>query len=88
MVTDFANPPLDLQSVTYTAAARQIIFTLPADGVIAHPATGVSCDFPFQVPRVPGGVASYDISVSHRPPQRFDAKPLRENAEAIIAITA
>ena len=58
------------------------------DGVIAHSATGVSCDFPFQVPRVPGGVASYDVSVSHRPPQRFDAKPLRENAEAIITVTA
>jgi hypothetical protein len=56
------------------------------DGVVAHAANGPSCDFPFQVPHIAGGVASYDITVGGRPPQRFDAKELRENAAAIITI--
>ncbi len=56
------------------------------DGVVAHDADGASCDFPFQIPGVTGGVASYDITVDDRPPQRFPAKDLRENAAAIIHI--
>jgi hypothetical protein len=32
-------------------------------------------------------VASYDVAVAGRPPQRFPAKDLRENAEAIIRVT-
>jgi hypothetical protein len=58
------------------------------DGVFAHSANRPSCDFPFQVQGVAGGVDSYDITVGTRPPQRFDAKDLRENAAAIITITA
>jgi hypothetical protein len=58
------------------------------DGVIAHGGDGPSCDFPFQITGVPGGVASYDITVADRPPQEFPAKDLRENAEAIIRVTA
>jgi hypothetical protein len=56
-------------------------------GVVAHSANGPSCDFPFQVPGITGGVASYGIIVGSRPAQRFDAKELRENAAAIITIT-
>jgi hypothetical protein len=58
------------------------------DGVIAHGGDGPSCDFPFQIAGVPGGVVSYGISVDDRPAQQFPAKNLRENAEAIIRITA
>ncbi len=57
------------------------------DGVIARDGTGSTCDFPFQVTNVPGGVDSYDIAVGARAPKRFAAKDLRENAEAIITIT-
>ncbi len=57
------------------------------DGVIARAAGGSSCDFPFQIAGVRGGVATYDVAVDDRPPQRFPAKDLRENAEAIINIT-
>jgi hypothetical protein len=56
------------------------------DGVVARGAEGASCDFPFEIPGVRGGVASYDIAVADQPPQRFPAKELRENAEAIIRL--
>jgi hypothetical protein len=57
------------------------------DGVIARGADGSTCDFPFQIPGVAGGVDSYDVTVGTRPPQRFPAKSLRENAQAIISVT-
>jgi hypothetical protein len=37
VVTDFANPPLDLQTVTYSAAARQVVFAPPADRALEGP---------------------------------------------------
>jgi hypothetical protein len=58
------------------------------DGVIARGTNGSTCDFPFQVPGVAGGVDSYDVAVGTRPAQRFPAKGLRENAAAIIVVTA
>ncbi|OLB75966.1 MAG: hypothetical protein AUI14_19965 [Actinobacteria bacterium 13_2_20CM_2_71_6] len=58
------------------------------DGVIARGGSGSSCDFPFRIPGVRGGVANYDVAVGTHPPQRFPAKDLRENAAAIIKITA
>jgi hypothetical protein len=57
------------------------------DGVIARDGTGSSCEFPFQIAGVPGGVDAYDIAVGSRAPTRFAAKDLRENADAIILIT-
>lgn len=58
------------------------------DGVIAREPTGSTCDFPFQIAGVAGGVATYDVAVGTRPAQRFPAKDLRENAAAIITLTA
>src|SRR5207245_5557786 len=58
------------------------------DGVIARGTSGSTCDFPFQIPGVRGGVDSYDVSVGTRPAQRFPAKDLRENAAATIVVTA
>lgn len=55
------------------------------DGIIASGSTH-SCDFPFQIAAVPGGVDSYDVAVGSRPAQRFAAKQLRENAAAIITL--
>ena len=57
------------------------------NGVIADGADGSSCDFPFQIAGVHGGVDNYDIAVADQPPQRFPAKDLRENADAIIRIS-
>jgi hypothetical protein len=57
------------------------------DGVIARSGTASTCDFPFQIAGVPGGVASYDIAVGTRAPKRFPAKELRENATAIIPVS-
>jgi hypothetical protein len=57
------------------------------DGVIARGVNGSTCDFPFQIPGVAGGVDSYEVAVGTRPAQRFPAKGLRENAAAIIVVT-
>jgi hypothetical protein len=57
------------------------------DGVIAHADGAGSCEFPFAIPGVLGGVDAYDIAVGARAPQRFAAKGLRENADAVIPVT-
>ncbi len=57
------------------------------DGVIARGTDGSTCDFPFQIPGVAGGVDSYDVAVGTRPARRFPAKDLRENAAAIITVS-
>lgn len=57
-------------------------------GVIAHDGTRASCDFPFQIPAVPGGLDAYDIAVGTRAPTRFAGKDLRENADAVIPVLA
>lgn len=59
VVTDFANPPLEIQSVTYSAAARQLIFAAPADKKLDGPmklyfgnpdATAANYDFERDLP--------------------------------------
>jgi hypothetical protein len=57
------------------------------DGVIAHDGTAESCDLPFQITAVPGGVEAYDIAVGTFTAKRFAAKDLRENAEAVIPVS-
>ena len=37
VVTDFANPPLNLSSVQYSAAMRQLIFAAPESGKYREP---------------------------------------------------
>jgi hypothetical protein len=56
------------------------------DGLIARASSGNSCDFPFSIPAVPGGVASYGLSVAGHPAQSFAAKDLREDQQAVIAL--
>jgi hypothetical protein len=58
-----------------------------SDGLIERDGATGSCGFAFQIQAVGGGVASYDISVAGRPPQRFPARNLRENALAVLTIT-
>jgi hypothetical protein len=50
-------------------------------------ASGVSCDYPFEIRAVPGGVDSYGISVGDRPPKVFPGTALRQNEVAIITVT-
>jgi hypothetical protein len=50
--------------------------------------SGVSCDFPFQVRGVPGGVSQYAVSVAGRPAQTFAASALREDQQAVIVLTS
>jgi hypothetical protein len=50
--------------------------------------SGASCDFPFQITAVPGGVKQYAVSVAARPAQVFDASELRENQQAVIVLTS
>ena len=67
---------------------REIALGTLGAGIVARTSTAGSCDFPFRIAGVPGGVASYDIAVADRPAQEFPAKDLRENAEAIIRLRA
>jgi hypothetical protein len=56
-------------------------------GVIAHTGSKGSCEFPFQVSNVAGGVDSYILVVGNRPPRSFPAKDLRQDQPAVINIT-
>jgi len=59
-------------------------------GVLVTPPghAGASCDFPFQITAVPGGVKQYAVSVAGRPAAVFDADKLREKQQAVIALTS
>jgi hypothetical protein len=47
-----------------------------------------SCDFPFQVRGVPGGVSRYGVSVAGRPAQSFAAAALRQDQLAVLVLTS
>ena len=60
-------------------------------GVTATTAAGSSaatCDFPFQVRAVPGGVSRYAVSVAGRPAQTFAAAALRQDQLAVLVLTS
>jgi hypothetical protein len=44
------------------------------------------CNFPFEIPAVPGGPGTYVITVGARPPSDFPAKDLREDKPAVIDV--
>jgi hypothetical protein len=67
-------------------AGHELATGVLGDGVIARTGTGASCDFPFQITAVPGGVDSYDVAVAGHV-QRFPAKELREGASAVLTVT-
>jgi hypothetical protein len=50
--------------------------------------SGGSCDFPFQIAAVPGGVSGYAVSVAGRPARTFAATALREDQQAVITLTS
>jgi hypothetical protein len=50
--------------------------------------SGATCDFPFQIRAVPGGVSRYAVSVAGRPARTFAATALREDQQAVIVLTS
>jgi hypothetical protein len=56
--------------------------------VTAAGRSGATCDFPFQIRAVPGGVARYAVSVAGRPARTFAAAGLREDQQAVIILTS
>ncbi|HKD96230.1 MAG TPA: hypothetical protein VKB69_01390 [Micromonosporaceae bacterium] len=56
-------------------------------GLTGHTGSGLSCDFPFQIPGVPGGSQTYGIAVGNEPRQIFQAADVRQNAAAVLTIT-
>ncbi len=79
-----ANAPVKVTDPT----GREIATGYLGDGVIARGSSSVTCDFPFQIPAVPGGVASYGIAVGTRPAVTFNAKDLREDETAVLSYTS
>lgn len=57
------------------------------DGVIGHDNDSASCNFPFSIRDVPGGVSIYSVVVGDQPAQQFAAETLRQNNAAIITIS-
>ena len=50
--------------------------------------SAASCDFPFQIRAVPGGFSRYGVSVAGRPAQTFAATGLRQDQQAVLALTS
>jgi hypothetical protein len=55
-------------------------------GVLAADGSAYRCNFPFEIPGVPGGHSTYEISVDNRPPVSFPATELRQDKPAVITI--
>jgi hypothetical protein len=54
-------------------------------GVLAD-GSGYRCNFPFEIPGVPGGHQTYEISVDGRPAVSFPADELRQDKPAVITV--
>jgi hypothetical protein len=66
---------------------RQIASGSLGTGLTGRTGSGLSCDFPFQIPGVPGGSETYAITVGTQPPQAFQAADIRQNGAAVLTIT-
>jgi hypothetical protein len=76
-------------TVTVTdGAGRKLAVGSLGAGVLAAQAGRDNCEFPFQIPGVPGGVDTYRIAVARRAPQTFPATPLRQGETAILTVSA
>jgi hypothetical protein len=64
-----------------TLAAGQL-----GGGVLAADVPGYRCNFPFEIPGVPGGADRYVIGVGARPAATFAAQDLRRDGLAVIRI--
>jgi hypothetical protein len=79
-----ANAPIKVTGPDHNEIAVGYL----GDGVIARDPSGISCDFPFQIPAVPGGVSSYGLAVAGRPARSFSAHDLREDQQAVISLSS
>jgi hypothetical protein len=61
--------------------------TFLGDGVIGRDANAATCNFPFSLQAIPGGVETYSVQIGDRSPQQFTATTLRQNNAAVITIT-
>jgi hypothetical protein len=57
-------------------------------GVLAADGSAYRCNFPFELPGVPGGHNTYEISVDNRQPVSFPAGELRQDKPAVITVPA
>lgn len=55
-------------------------------GVLAFTSGTARCNFPFEIPAVPGGVDEYVVGVGSRPTVTFAARALRENRPAVVTV--
>jgi hypothetical protein len=55
-------------------------------GVRAEDSGRYRCDFPFEIPAVPGGHDTYLVAVSDRAPVSFAAREVRADAPAVIPV--
>jgi hypothetical protein len=60
--------------------------TFLGEGVIGRDATTATCNFPFALQAIPGGVETYAVQIGNRSPQQFAATTLRQNNAAVITI--
>jgi hypothetical protein len=57
-------------------------------GVLAADDGAYHCNFPFELPGVPGDHSTYGIQVGDRPRVNFPATELRQDKPAVIAVPA
>jgi hypothetical protein len=68
------------------AAGRELATGTLGAGVLASGGAAYRCNFPFEIAAVPGGQATYSISVGGRPPVTFPATELRQDKSAVVSI--
>lgn len=77
-----ANTPVHVSDPSGHALATGAL----RDGVLAADGSAYRCNFAFEIYGVPGGHATYEISVNDRPPVSFPATELREDKPAVIRV--
>ena len=92
------SPCLAPPKVTDIVAGGKVLISDPAGknlatgklgtGVLAADGSTYRCNFPFQVPGVPGGQATYVIVVGIQPAASFPASELRADKPAVIQVGA
>jgi hypothetical protein len=57
-----------------------------SNGVLAVDGTKYRCNFPFEIPAVPGGPQRYVVGVGSQPPASFAADEVRRDKPAVILV--
>ncbi len=61
--------------------------TYLGDGVVGRASGTTSCNFPFSLSNIAGGVDSYRVVIGTRPARQFASDFLRQNNAAVITIS-